>query len=175
LAAPLCVNKTYTYNAAVLTENLPTRRPLIHLLLRKPSNLSHKPSIKALYDTGPAVSLLTPADFELIKKYGVILNELEGKCKVQNTSQQPTTIYGTWRVCLFLNGRPMLAAFIVSLNRRNENHHAATPHSRSHLLQGGLQGGVVRGCCRTNAKRQMRQYCRCVCRPVQCVTLKAHH
>jgi hypothetical protein len=86
----------------------------VTFLLRKPSNISHKPSIRALYDTGAAVSLLTPKYFDLIKKYGIVLGEIEGKCKVQNASQQPMTIFGTWRVRLFLNGRPMSAVFIVS-------------------------------------------------------------
>jgi hypothetical protein len=113
-AAHLCVNKTYTYNAASLSDNLPARRPFVTFLLRKPSNISHKPSIRALYDNGAAVSLLTPNDFDLIKKYGIVLGEIEGKCKVQNARQQPMTIFGTWRVRLFLNGRPMSAAFIVS-------------------------------------------------------------
>jgi hypothetical protein len=60
------------------------------------------------------VSLLTPNDFDLIKKYGIVLGGIEGKCKVQNASQQPMTIFGTWRVRLFLNGRSMSVAFIVS-------------------------------------------------------------
>jgi hypothetical protein len=89
LAAPLCVNKTYMYNAASLSDDLPARRPFITFQLRKPSNLLHKPSIKALYNTGVAVSLLTPDKFALIKKYGIVLGEIEGKCKVQNASQQP--------------------------------------------------------------------------------------
>jgi hypothetical protein len=97
-----------------LPDDLPARRPFVPFLLRKPSNISNKPSIKALYDTGPAVSLLTPDDFALIKKYGIVMGEIEGKCKVQNASQQPMTSFGTWQVRLFLNGRPMSAAFIVS-------------------------------------------------------------
>jgi hypothetical protein len=98
LAAPLCVNKTYRYNAASLSDDLPARRPFVTFLLRKPSNSSNKPSIRALYDTGAAVSLLTQDDFALIKKYGIVLGEIEGKCKVQNASQQPMTIFGTWHM-----------------------------------------------------------------------------
>jgi hypothetical protein len=90
-----------------MSDDLTARRPFVTFLLRKPSNISNKPSIKALYDTGAAVSLLTPEDFALIKKYGIVLGEIEGKCKVQNASQQPMTIFGTWRVRLFLHGRPM--------------------------------------------------------------------
>jgi hypothetical protein len=116
LAAPLCVNKTYTYNAASLSDDLPARRPFVTFHLRKPSNILHKPSIKALYDTGAAVSLFTPDNFALIKKYGIVRGEIEEKCKKQNASQQPMKIFGTWRVSLFLYGRPMPAAFIVSPN-----------------------------------------------------------
>jgi hypothetical protein len=68
----------------------------------------------ALYDTGAAVSLITPADYAAIKRSGVIIGKIpDVTCGVQNASQQPMQTEGAWRVRLYLKGRPLSAAMIV--------------------------------------------------------------
>jgi hypothetical protein len=71
--------------------------------------------ITALYDTGAPLSLITPADFEAIKRSGVVIGPIpEMTCRVQNASQQPMQTEGAWRVRLYLKGRPLSAAMIVT-------------------------------------------------------------
>jgi hypothetical protein len=64
------------------------------------------------------VSLITLADFEAIKRSGVVIGEIQGMtCQVQNASQQPMQpmkTEGAWRVRLYLKGRPLSAAMIVT-------------------------------------------------------------
>jgi hypothetical protein len=61
------------------------------------------------------VSLITPADFAAIKRSGVIIGKiLDMTCRVQNASQQPMQTEGVWRVRLYLKGRPLSAAMIVT-------------------------------------------------------------
>jgi hypothetical protein len=70
-----------------------------------------------LYDTGAAVSLIIPADFELINRLGVVIGLIpEMTCRVENASQQPMQTKGAWRVCLYRTGRPLSAAMIVTNN-----------------------------------------------------------
>jgi hypothetical protein len=92
----------------------PSHRPFIKFHLRK-NKTSQSPTITALYNTGAAVSLITPADFELIKRVGVVIGPIpEMTCRVQNASQQPMQTEGAWRVRLYLKGRPLLAAMIIT-------------------------------------------------------------
>jgi hypothetical protein len=63
---PLCQNKKYTICAAEDDDASPSRRPFIKFHLRKNAT-SQTPTITALFDTGAAVSLITPADFAAIK------------------------------------------------------------------------------------------------------------
>jgi hypothetical protein len=59
------------------------------------------------------VSLITPADFEWIKRLEVVIWPiLEMTCRVQNASQQPMQTEGAWRVRLYLKGRSLSAAMI---------------------------------------------------------------
>jgi hypothetical protein len=63
------------------------------------------------------VSLITPSDFEAIKRSGVVIGEIPGMtCRVQNASQQPMQTEEAWRVRLYLKGRPLSAAMIVTNN-----------------------------------------------------------
>jgi hypothetical protein len=56
-----------------------------------------------------------PSDFEAIKRSGVVIGEIPGMtCRVQNASQQPMQTEGAWRVRLYLKGRPLSAAMIVT-------------------------------------------------------------
>jgi hypothetical protein len=75
------------------------------------------PTITALYNTGAAVSLITPADFKGIKRRGVVIEPIpEMTCHVQNASEQPMQTEGAWRVRLYLKGGPLSAAMIVTSN-----------------------------------------------------------
>jgi hypothetical protein len=75
------------------------------------------PTIMALYDTGAAVSLIMPADFKAIKHSGVVIGAIpEMTCQIQNARQQPMQTEGAWRVRLYLKGRPLSAAMIVTSN-----------------------------------------------------------
>jgi hypothetical protein len=111
---PLCQNNKYTICAAEDNDASPLRRPFIKFHLSKNAT-SQTPTITALYDTGAAVSLITPADFETIKRSGVVIGTIpEMTCRVQNASQQPMETEGAWRVRLYLKGRPLSAAMIVT-------------------------------------------------------------
>jgi hypothetical protein len=111
---PLCQKNKYTICAAQDDNASPSRRPFIWFHLQKNAT-SQTPTITALYDTGAAVSLITPADFEAIKRSGVVMWKIpEMTCWVQNASQQPTQTEGAWRVRLYLKGRPLSAAMIVT-------------------------------------------------------------
>jgi hypothetical protein len=91
---PLCQNNKYPICAAQDDDASPSRRPFIKFHLRK-NTTSQTPTITALYDTGAAVSLITPSDFEAIKHSGVVIGEIPGMtCRVQNTSQQPMQTEG---------------------------------------------------------------------------------
>jgi hypothetical protein len=111
---PLCQNNKYTICAAQDDDASPLRRPFIKFHLRKNAT-SQTQTITALYDTGAAVSLITPSDFKAIKRSGVVIGEIPGMmCRVQNASQQPMQTEGAWRVRLYLKGRPLSAAMIVT-------------------------------------------------------------
>jgi hypothetical protein len=61
------------------------------------------------------VSLITLADFEAIKRSGVVIGKIpDMTCRVQNVSQQPMQTKGAWRVRLYLIRRPLSAAMIVT-------------------------------------------------------------
>jgi hypothetical protein len=60
---PLCQDKKYTICSAEDNDASPWRRLFIKFHLRKNAT-SQTPTITALYDTGAAVSLIMPADFE---------------------------------------------------------------------------------------------------------------
>jgi hypothetical protein len=110
----LCQKNKYTICAAEYDDASPSRRPFIKFHLQKNAT-SQTPTITALYDTGAAVRLITPADFEAIKRGGVVIREIpEMTCRVQNASQQPMHMEGAWRVRLFQKGRPLSAAMIVT-------------------------------------------------------------
>jgi hypothetical protein len=109
---PLCQDNKYTICAAEDNDASPSRRPFIKFHLCKNAK-SQTPTIKALYNTRAAVSLITPADFEAIKRSGVVIGPiLEMTCRVQNASQQPMQTEGAWRVRLYLN----VAQSIVRIN-----------------------------------------------------------
>jgi hypothetical protein len=111
---PLCQKNTYTICAAQDDDASPSRRPFIKFHLQKNAT-SQMPTITALYDTGAAVSLITPSDFMAIKRSGVVIGEIPGMtCRVQNASQQPMQTEGAWRVSLHLKGRQLSAAMIVT-------------------------------------------------------------
>jgi hypothetical protein len=111
---PLCQDNKYTICVAEHNDASPSRRPFIKFHLCKNAT-SQTPTITALYDTGAAVSLITPADFEAIQRSGVVIGPIpEMTCRVQNASQQPMQTEGAWRVCLYLKGRPLSAAMIVT-------------------------------------------------------------
>jgi hypothetical protein len=106
---PLYQNNKYTICAAQDDDASPLRRPFIKFHLLK------TPTITALYDTGAAVSLITLSDFKAIKRSEVVIGEIPGMaCQVQNASQQPMQTEGAWRVRLYLKGRPLSAAMIVT-------------------------------------------------------------
>jgi lipoprotein signal peptidase len=64
---PLCQKNKYTICSADDDNASPLRRPFINLHLQKNAT-SQMPTITALYNTGAAVSLITPADVEAIKR-----------------------------------------------------------------------------------------------------------
>jgi hypothetical protein len=111
---PLCQKNKYTICAAADNDASPSRRPFIKFHHRKNAT-SQTPTIRALYDTGAAVSLITLADFEAIQPSGFIIGPIpEMTCRVQNASQQPMQTEEAWRVRLYLKGRPLSAAMIVT-------------------------------------------------------------
>jgi hypothetical protein len=111
---PLCQDNKYTICAAEDDDTSPSGRPFIKFHLRKNAT-SQTLTITALYDTRAVVSLITPADFEAIKRSGVVIRAIpEMTCRVQNASQQPMQTEGAWRVRLYLKGRPLSAAMIVT-------------------------------------------------------------
>jgi hypothetical protein len=111
---PLCQENKYTICAAQDDNASPSRRQFIKFDLRKNAT-SQTPTITALYNTGAAVSLITPSDFKAIKHSGVVIREIPGMtCRVQNASQQPMQTEGAWRVHLYLKGRPLSAAMIMT-------------------------------------------------------------
>jgi hypothetical protein len=93
---PLCQENKYTICAAQDDDASPSRRTFIKFHLRKNAT-SQTPTITALYDTGAAVSLITPSDFEEIKRSGVVIGEIPGMtCRLQNASQQPMQTEGEY-------------------------------------------------------------------------------
>jgi hypothetical protein len=104
----------YTICAAEDKDTSPSFRPFIRYHLHKNAT-SQTPTITALYHTEAAVSLITAADFEVIKHSGVVIGAIpEMTCRVQNASQQPMQTEGAWRVRLYLKGRPVSAAMMVT-------------------------------------------------------------
>jgi hypothetical protein len=92
----------YTICAAQDDDASHLRIPIIKFHLRKNAT-SQTPTITDLYDTGAAVNLITPSDFEAIKRSGVVIGEIRGMtCRVQNASQQPMQTEGAGRVLLYL-------------------------------------------------------------------------
>jgi hypothetical protein len=86
---PLCQKNKYIICAAADNNASPLRRSFIKFHLCKNAT-SQMPTITALYDTGAVVSLITPVDFEAIKRSGVLVGPIpEMTCRVQNASQQP--------------------------------------------------------------------------------------
>ena len=72
-------------------------------------------TFKALYDTGAAVSLLTPADFLAIKATGIVLARLPPpRCNIVDASQNPMRIEGAFRVRIFYKNKPIDAPFLVA-------------------------------------------------------------
>ena len=70
---------------------------------------------QALYDTGAAVSLLTPHDFNLIKSTGIVLAHLPPpKCRIVDASQNTMRIEGAFRVRLYFRNKPIEAPFLVA-------------------------------------------------------------
>jgi hypothetical protein len=113
---PLCQDNIFTICAVEDNDASPSRRPSIKFHLCKNAT-SQTPTITALYNTGAAVSLIMPADFESIRQSGVVIGPIpETTCCVQNASQQPMQTEGAWRVRLYLKGRPLSAAMIVTSN-----------------------------------------------------------
>jgi hypothetical protein len=111
---PLYQDNKFTICAAEDNDASPSSRPFIKFHLCKNAT-SQTPTITALYDTGAAVSLITPADFKAIKCSGVVIGPIpEMTCRVQNASQQPMQTEGAWRVRLYLKGQPLSAAMIVT-------------------------------------------------------------
>jgi hypothetical protein len=111
---PLCQDNKFKICAAENNNASPSRRPFIKFNLCTNAT-SQSPTITALYDTGDAVSLITPADLELIKSVGVVIGPIpEMTCHVQNASQQPMQTEGAWRVRLHLKGRLLSAAMILT-------------------------------------------------------------
>jgi hypothetical protein len=111
---PLCQDNKYTICAEEVDDASPSRRPFIKFHLCKNAT-SQTPTITPLYDTGAAVSLITPTDFEAIKRSRVVIGAIpEMTCREQNASQQPMQTEGAWRVRLYLKGRPLSAAMIVT-------------------------------------------------------------
>jgi hypothetical protein len=72
---PLCQANKYTICAAEDDDASPSRRPFIKFHLQK-NAMSQTPTITALYDTGAAVSLIMPADFEAILRSGVVIGAI---------------------------------------------------------------------------------------------------
>jgi hypothetical protein len=64
----MCEKFKYTVCEAENEDASPSRRPFIKFHLRKNAT-SQTPTITALYDTGAAVSLITPADFAAIRQH----------------------------------------------------------------------------------------------------------
>jgi hypothetical protein len=123
----LCQENKYTICAAEDDDASPLRRPFIKFHLRKNAT-SQTPTIMALYNTGAAVSLITPADFKAIKRSVVVIGAIpEMTYRVQNASQQPMQTEGAWRVRLYLKGRPLVSRHDRHKRRgteyrRNEHH-----------------------------------------------------
>lgn len=88
----------------------------IHVPLRTRSRRNNNGhTISALYDTGAAVSILTPKDFAVIKKHGIITEKLPPpRCNIVDASQNPMTIEGVYRVRLFFKDRPIEAPFLIA-------------------------------------------------------------
>jgi hypothetical protein len=111
---PLCQDNKFTICAGQDNDASPSPRPFIEFHLCKNATLQ-TPTIRALYDTGAAVSLITPGDYESIKQSRVVIGPiLEMTCCVQKSSQQPMQTEGALRVRLYLKGRPLSAAMIVT-------------------------------------------------------------
>jgi hypothetical protein len=64
---PVCQENKYTICAAQDDDASSSSKPFIKFLLRKNAT-SQTPTITSLYDTGAAVSLITPSDFKAIKR-----------------------------------------------------------------------------------------------------------
>jgi hypothetical protein len=131
---PLCQENKYTVCAAQDDDPSPLRRSFIKFHLWK-NKTSLTPTITALYDTGTAVSLITPSDFDAIPGM---------TCRVQNASQQPMQTEGAWRVRLYLKGRYTVGRHDRDKrrgpeNHRNEHHRAKTLGHGPGLMHSGLQ------------------------------------
>ena len=121
--SPLYANTVYTISSIVshaypihISDDSVSR---VHIPITTRQTHTHARTpykqFKALYDTGAAVSLLTPADFAAIKATGIVLSRLPPpKCHIVDASQNPMRIEGAFRVRIFYKNKPIDAPFLVA-------------------------------------------------------------
>ncbi len=71
-------------------------------------------TVRALFDTGAAVSLLTPRDLGIVRKAGAWLHDVQVDCEVTNASQQPMEITRAGLVAFRIQGKLIKGKFLVS-------------------------------------------------------------
>ena len=69
---------------------------------------------KFLFDTGAAVSLMTPADFKVFKRLGLVRSTLPCSPNIVNASGAPMAHDGVYDIKFYYKGKPCHGAFVVS-------------------------------------------------------------
>ncbi len=87
------------------------KRAYVYLIPRKA-----KPgvSVRCLFDTGAAVSILTPGDLARFRDCGAFIRDTTIDCEVTNASQEPMEITRAGIVAFRIQGHPVRGKFLVS-------------------------------------------------------------
>ena len=78
------------------------------------SSKTKKLGPKFLFDTGASVSLISPADFQVFRRHGLVRQKLHCSPQIFNASGSPMANDGVYDIKFFLNQRLCHGAFIVS-------------------------------------------------------------
>ena len=89
-------------------------RAFVHLNARKDSVSSESLGPRFLFDTGAAVSLITPADFRVFQKHNLVRRRLVINPKIANASGQEMHVDGVYDVQFYFQGKTCHGVFIVS-------------------------------------------------------------
>ena len=89
-------------------------RALMSVDFQKHKTLKHSSSLDFLFDTGASVSLLSPQHFELFRKKGLVLREIDCSPTIRDASGSPMQNNGVYNISFYYEKNKLNGVFIVS-------------------------------------------------------------